>query len=148
MTPMVQPLNEEWASIAKSPTARRAVIRWATAHHELASARSVDDLVDTRSRLSWGRDAHPILAGEAPAGRLAGRTLLQALLGGLVCLSHKVGDGDPDAVDELVSLAWTRIGTYPSHRRLAPPCRECRTAAGALWIRDQDALANLLTPLR
>lgn len=117
MTPIVQSLNEEWALIVDSPRARRALMRWATANPVLAPARSVGDLVDTRSHPSWGREAHQVLAREAPVDDLATRTLLQALLGGLICLSHKVGDGDPDAVDELVSLAWTRIRTYPAQRR-------------------------------
>ena len=117
MTPIVQSLNEEWASIAISPTARRALVRWATVNPVLEPARSVDDLVDTRAHPAWGREAHRVLAHEAPADLLAARTLLQALLGGLIHLSHKVGDGDPDAIDELVSLAWTRIRTYPRQRR-------------------------------
>lgn len=96
MTPIVQSLNEEWASIASSPTARRALMRWATANPVLSSARCLADLVDTRSQPAWGREAHLVLAGQAPVDHLAARTLLQALLGGLVRLSHKVGDGDPD----------------------------------------------------
>lgn len=113
MAPIVQSLNEEWASIADSPTARRALMRWTTAHPDLAWARSVDDLVDIRSHPTRGRDAHRTLAAEAPVDHLAARTLLQALLGGLVCLSHKVGDGDADVVDELVSMAWMRIPDLP-----------------------------------
>lgn len=122
MTPIVQSLNEEWASIVSSPTARRALMRWATANPVLEPARSVDDLIDTRSHPAWGRDAHRVLAHEAPVDHLAARTLLQALLGGLVHLSHKVGDGDPDAIDELISLAWAWIRTYPwqRHGAVAP----------------------------
>lgn len=114
---IVQSLNEEWASIADSPAARRALMRWATANPVLAQTRSIDDLVDTRACVPWGREAHRVLAAEAPTDHLAARTLLQAFLGGLVCLSRRIGHDDPDAIDELVSLGWTRIRTYPSQRR-------------------------------
>lgn len=148
MTPIVQSLNEEWASIADSPTARRALMRWATAHPDLAWARSVDDLVDIRSHPTRGRDAHRTLAAEAPADHLAARTLLQALLGGLVCLSHKVGDGDADVVDELVSMAWMRIRTYPSCRRGAvAPNVLLDVRKQYFRMKDPDAPETLAHPL-
>ena len=147
MAPIVQSLNEEWASIANSPTARRALMRWATADPVLASARCVDDLVDTRSDPTWGREAHLVLAGRAPVDHLAARTLLQALLGGLVRLSHKVGDGDPDVIDELVSLAWTRIRTYPSHRRGAVASNVLLDVRKQyLHLKDPDAPEMLSRP--
>ena len=113
---IVQSLNEEWAAVASSPAARRALMRWATANPALAPVRNVDELVDTRSRVEWGQAAHRVLAGAAPTDYIAARTLLQALLGGLVCLSRRIGRNDPDAVGELISLAWNRIRTYPAHR--------------------------------
>ena len=50
-----------------------------------------------------------------PRLELAARTLLQALLGGLANLARHIGR-DADAIDEMVSLAWERIRTYPAHR--------------------------------
>jgi hypothetical protein len=116
MAGIVQSLNAEWAHVARSPLARRALMRWASTHPVLAEARSVDDFVDTRSCPEWGAEAHRVLAAEAPADIVAARTLLQALLGGIVCLCGRVGRSDPDAIGELVALAWTRIRTYPTHR--------------------------------
>jgi hypothetical protein len=52
-----------------------------------------------------------------PGDDLAARTLLQALLPGLVRLAGMVGYDDPAAIEEMVSLAWERIGTYPAGRR-------------------------------
>jgi hypothetical protein len=117
MAGIVQSLNAEWAHVARSPLARRALIRWATANPVLAKARSVDDFVDTRSCPAWGEAAHRVLAADAPSDTMAARTLLQALLGGIVCLCGRVGRSEPDAIDELVALAWARIRTYPSHRQ-------------------------------
>jgi hypothetical protein len=117
MAGIVQSLNTEWAHVTRSPLARRALMRWAAANPVLAQARRVDDFVDTRSCPAWGEAAHRLLAAEAPVDTMATRTLLQALLGGIVCLCSRVGRGEPDAINELVALAWAQIRTYPSHRR-------------------------------
>lgn len=113
---IVQSLNEEWATVANSPAARRALMRWTSRNPALATAHSVDDFVDTRTRPAWGDQALRVLAAEAPDDEIAARTLLQALLGGLVRLATQVAHDDPDAVGEVVSMAWNRIRTYPSQR--------------------------------
>jgi len=38
------------------------------------------------------------------------------MMPGLVCLAAHVGNDDEAAIDEVISLAWERICTYPSHR--------------------------------
>ncbi|MDP9440643.1 MAG: hypothetical protein M3P34_00350, partial [Actinomycetota bacterium] len=53
-----------------------------------------------------------LAAGE----ELAARTLLQALVPGLVALARGPLAGDRTCLDELVSLAWERIRTYPTRR--------------------------------
>ncbi|QYG91776.1 hypothetical protein HC251_04530 [Iamia sp. SCSIO 61187] len=113
---IVQSLNEEWATVASSPAARRALMRWTSRNPASATAHSVDDFVDTRTRPRWGDQALRVLAAEAPDDEIAARTLLQALLGGLVRLATQVAHDDPDAVGEVVSMAWNRIRTYPSQR--------------------------------
>lgn len=113
---IVQSLNEEWATVASSPAARRALMRWTSRNPALATAHSIDDFVDTRTRPRWGDQALRVLAAEAPDDEIAARTLLQALLGGLVRLATQVAHDDPDAVGEVVSMAWNRIRTYPSQR--------------------------------
>src|SRR5262245_9884063 len=117
MAGLVQSLLAECAHVARSPLARRALMRWASANPVLAEARSVDDFVDTRSCPAWGEAAQRVLAAEAPNDSIAARTLLQSLLGGLVCLCGRVGRAEPDAIGELVALAWARIRTYPAHRQ-------------------------------
>lgn len=116
MASIMRSLNTEWATVADSPAARRALMRWRARHPELAAAHSVDDFVDTRSRPEWGDQAQRALAAEAPTDEIAARTLLQALLGGLVHLGTRLAPDDPDVVDEAVSMAWNRIRTYPSQR--------------------------------
>jgi DNA-directed RNA polymerase specialized sigma24 family protein len=56
------------------------------------------------------------LAARAPSDLLAGRTLLQALVPGLLRLAGSTGYDDPAAMTEMMSLAWERIRTYPSSR--------------------------------
>lgn len=116
MASIVQALNKEWATVADSPTARRALMRWTARNPILGQATTLNDLVDTRHDPDWGHQAHRALAAEAATDQLAARTLLQSLIGGLTHLSRKVGGGDPDSTGQLVSLAWTRIRTYPQCR--------------------------------
>ena len=116
MASIMRSLNTEWATVADSPAARRALMRWTSRHPELGAATSVDDFVDTRSCPGWGDQAQRALAAEAPSDELAARTLLQALLGGLARLGTRLAPDDPDVVDEAVSVAWNRIRTYPSRR--------------------------------
>ena len=68
---IVQSLNEEWATVASSPAARRALMRWTSRNPALATAHSVDDFVDTRTRPGWGDQALRVLAAEAPDDEIA-----------------------------------------------------------------------------
>jgi hypothetical protein len=52
----------------------------------------------------------------SPSEELAARTLLQALLPGLISMAAGKAPREPVALDELVGLAWERIRTYPSTR--------------------------------
>src|SRR5690606_37687327 len=62
-------------------------------------------------------EVHRVLARRAATEELAGRTLLQILLPGLVRIVGTRGHSDPDAPDELVAFAWERICTYPETRQ-------------------------------
>jgi DNA-directed RNA polymerase specialized sigma24 family protein len=115
MAQILQALNKEWAAIADSPAARRALMRWSAMHPVLLPASDLNDVIDLGYRPDIGPDVRLALATLAPADHLAARTLLQELIGGLVKLARRVGRDD-DAVDDVVSLAWERIRTYPVHR--------------------------------
>lgn len=116
MATIVSSLNQEWAHVADSPAARRALMRWTARHPELGHVASVEEFVDTRHRPEWGAKALRVLAAEAPDDEIAARTLLQALLGGVVCVVGRVVHDDPDSIGEVVSIAWNRIRTYPQGR--------------------------------
>jgi class 3 adenylate cyclase len=77
----------------------------------------LDELLERRRDDQAAPAVLRALAVLAPADDLAARTLLQALLPGLVRLAGMVGYGDPAAIEEMVSLAWERIRTYPAGRR-------------------------------
>lgn len=116
MATILQDLDREWAQLAASPRARRALTRWVEGHPALAGHH---DLVDVlASRRDPARSEHVLraLALLAPEDDLAARTLLQAVVPGIVTLAGRVGNDDISAIDEMVSLAWERIRTYPPQR--------------------------------
>jgi hypothetical protein len=56
------------------------------------------------------------LAQLAPHDELAARTLLQALMPGLVRLASHLDKADLELYEELAAMAWERIRTYPACR--------------------------------
>ena len=115
MAQILHSLNQEWSVIARGPAARRALMRWSVAHPVLNAATDLEDVIALGFRHEEGPDVRRALAILAPTEDLAARTLLQGLLGGLCNLARRIGR-DADAVDDVVSLAWERIRTYPASR--------------------------------
>lgn len=115
MAQILQSLNKEWSTIVDSPAARRALMRWSSAHPALGAADDLDDVIALGYEQEEGPEVRRILAALAPTDEIAARTLLQALLGGLCNLARRIGR-DGDAIDDVVSLAWERIRTYPARR--------------------------------
>ena len=110
-------LDNEWRALATAPAARSALIRWGRRDPRIAGLRDLHELLELRRRdPAAGAAILRTLASLAPTDNLAGRTLLQALVPGLGRLARAAGRDDPGAVDELVSLAWERIRTYPDDR--------------------------------
>lgn len=116
MTTILEQLDHEWSELATSPRARRALIRWANTHPTLNDLHDLSDIMKARRNPDRAPSVLKALAALAPTDELAARTLLQALIPGLVCLSCSTGNDDPVAMEELVSLAWERIRTYPTTR--------------------------------
>jgi hypothetical protein len=116
MSHTLMSLDAEWRRLFRTSRARRALRQWSIAHPALRGLPDLDGLLERR------RDDHAApailraLAVLAPGDDLAARTLLQALLPGLVRLAGMVGYDDPAAIEEMVSLAWERIRTYPAGR--------------------------------
>ncbi|MGH2395259.1 MAG: hypothetical protein ACRDGH_17505, partial [Candidatus Limnocylindria bacterium] len=85
--------------------------RWALDHPALDGLRDLDQLLERRRNADAAHAVLTALAVLAPADDLAARTLLHALLPGLVGLAGTAACDDPAAIDEMVSLAWERIRT-------------------------------------
>jgi DNA-directed RNA polymerase specialized sigma24 family protein len=109
-------LDSEWRHVARGGSGRRALQRWAAVHPALGGARDLGGLLERRRASAAGPAILAALAQLAPSDELAARTLLQALLPGLVRLARTTAADDPEAIDEMVSLAWERIRTYPPGR--------------------------------
>ncbi|MDP9420263.1 MAG: hypothetical protein M3P53_08985 [Actinomycetota bacterium] len=110
-------LDREWAELQASPAARAALPRWSEAEPALAGFACLGDiLVERQANPEVAPAILAALARLAASDKLAARTLLQALVPGLVALARGPLAGDRTCLDELVSLAWERIRTYPTRR--------------------------------
>jgi DNA-directed RNA polymerase specialized sigma24 family protein len=116
MSQVLAKLDAEWCRLARDPRSRRALRCWATAHPALGGTGDLGELLDRRRNPSAARSVLGALAALAPTDDLAARALLQAVLPGLVRLAGTAGYDDPAAIDDMVSLAWERIRTYPPGR--------------------------------
>lgn len=109
-------LDAEWSRLSDSPDARTAVWRWGLTHPALRGVGNLDDVLARRRDPAEAPAVLAALAALAPTDRLAARTLLQALVPGLLRLAATAGYDDPLAMAEMLSLAWERIRTYPPTR--------------------------------
>jgi len=114
MAPILQELDREWAELATSPRARRALIRWPNTNPDLAGNHDLAEVLASRRDPAKSEPVLRALASLAPHDDIAARTLLQAMVPGIVRLATRAGNDDEAAIDELVSLAWERIRTYPT----------------------------------
>ncbi len=115
-------LNLEWRRLSTAPVSCATVVTWAAARPVLAGAESLDDiLVLIGGPDASVRDAALLalleLAQEGDA--LAGRTVLQAMLGKAVRIAAMVSDrpdmgGDrEESLSAAVTALWQVIATYP-----------------------------------
>lgn len=116
MAPVLEQLDREWVELARSSRGRRALTRWAQRHPALQGIGDLDALLEARRDPTRAPALLAALAVLAPDDQLAARTLLQALVPGLIRLARSTGNDDPAALVELVSIAWERIRTYPQTR--------------------------------
>ena len=109
-------LDAEWRSIVKAPASRSALDRWARREPALAAFDNLDDLLAGRRQPESAAEVLPALGRLSPHDPLAARTLLQALIPGLTELARTAGYDDDSSFDDMVSIAWERIRTYPETR--------------------------------
>jgi hypothetical protein len=108
---IVEALDQEWCELVHADQGTAA--RWADRRDVLAPYRSLDVLLSV-ARLK----SDPVLAAlltEVSAGeQLAGRVVLQALIGRMVRMAQR----DPRAsVDDYLAQLWCVISSYPLQRR-------------------------------
>ena len=117
MTKTTAALDQEWArTYGCSRSGREALRRWALAHPAIAGFRDLDDVLEGRRDPDAAQAILLALARLAPDDEIAARTLLQALLPGLVRMALTGFRDDPDAFEDMTALAWERIRTYPQQR--------------------------------
>lgn len=116
MAQILQELDRAWSELATSPKARRALMRWSSVNADLAGFSDVTEVLEARRDSARVQRTQKALATLAADDEVAAYTLLKAMLPGLVTLAARLGHEDEDAIDEVISLAWERIRTYPCHR--------------------------------
>jgi len=117
--PAFDALDRSWTTLARSPEALSALVRWG--HRPELAATDLEALVG-RIWAAPKPEADRIcaeLAGLAPDDVAAAQTLLQVLRPGLRNLGRRLalGSSFDDVDSELIGLAWERIRTYRIDRR-------------------------------
>ena len=108
---IINALDQEWRELVNGRS--ETVIRWAERHPVLTPCQSLNDVLAV-ARLN----TDPVLAAlltEVSAGdQLAGRVVLQAMLGRMVRMAQR----DPrSSVDDYLAWLWCVINGYPLDRR-------------------------------
>jgi hypothetical protein len=108
---IVEALDREWCELVRDH--RETVTRWAGQHDALAPFRSLDDVLSA-ARLNSDPVLAALLAEVSIGDQVAGRVVLQALIGRMVRMAQR----DPrSTVDDYLALLWCVINNYPLQRR-------------------------------
>jgi hypothetical protein len=92
---------------------RATVADWADQHDALAPCRTLDDVLSA-ARLNSDPVLAALLAEVFVGDQLAGRVVLQSLIGRMVRMAQR----DPRAnIDDYLAHLWCVIGSYPLQRR-------------------------------
>lgn len=110
---IVDALNHEWTRIDTEQGV--AVAAWAHRHGVLSECRSTNEvLAIVRSGADSDAALQALLAEVAAGEQLAGRVVLQSMLGRMVQMAHRdVRAG----VDDYIAALWCQIKSYPLVRR-------------------------------
>jgi hypothetical protein len=110
---IVEALDREWYELVRDH--RQTAARWADQHDALAACRTLDDVLSA-VRLDSDPVFAALLAEVSIGDQVAGRVVLQALLGRMVRMAQR----DPrSSVDDYLALLWYVINNYPLQRRPA-----------------------------
>lgn len=139
MSSVLTSLNAEWRRLAFSRKSRAAVARWAAKYTVLDGLSDLDGILRRREDREIAPQVLRALVELAADDELAARTLLQALLPGLVSFAKRSGVDDvASRIDEMVSLAWERIRTYPLHRGGSVAANVLWDARSRYWKEHRD----------
>lgn len=116
MKSTLQALNRQWELLDASPESATAVGRWKQSEPDLEGMDRLSDILAARTDPERTAPVMRALARLAIEDELAARALLQAVLNGLVLVAARARRFDRFALEELVSLAWERIRSYPTER--------------------------------
>jgi hypothetical protein len=108
---IVGALDQEWRELVCMHDG--AMIGWAVRHAALAPYHSLDDVLSA-AQLPSDRVLAALLAEVSAGDRLAGRVVLQALLGRMARMAQR----DPrSTIDDYLGALWHVINNYPLARR-------------------------------
>lgn len=125
MANLVDQLNHEWSTLVA--TSDSAVATWAADVAELSSCIRLGD-VHIAIRHSPDRALAFLISRFQAGDELAGRTVLQSMLGKLVRMARTgIASTTSDALDDLVTQMWCQIAIYPLANR------PNRIAANLAW---------------
>lgn len=108
---IVEALNLEWQGLDCDFRGDAEI--WAARHQVLSGCRTLADVL-AAVRRDGDAALHALLAEVANADQLAGRVVLQSLLGRMVRMAAR---DDRAGVDDYVAMLWCQIGAYPLERR-------------------------------
>jgi hypothetical protein len=108
---VVEALDREWRELDRRRPG--TVSRWTDRHDVLAGCRSFDDVLSA-ARLHSDPVLAALLTEVSIGDQLAGRVVLQALIGRMVRMAQR----DPRAgIDDYLARLWCVINSYPLERR-------------------------------
>ena len=108
---LVEALDREWCDLGLRHPG--TVSRWADRHDVLTPCGSFDDVLSA-ARLNSDPILAALLTEVASGDQLAGRVVLQSLIGRMVRMAQR----DPRAgIDDYIARLWCVINSYPLSRR-------------------------------
>jgi len=151
---VVEALDREWQELdLRHPG---AVSRWAGRHEVLAPYCSFDDVLSS-ARVYSDPVLAALLAEVSLGDQLAGRVVLQALVGRMVRMAQRDRHA---SIDDYLARLWCAIGSYPLERRperiaanlsmdtLKAVSREHRWMGDVALFPSSESLEQLLPPAR
>lgn len=145
-TPLLSEMDREWARLRRRPTTLAAIAAWPTTgllREVIADAFSIDDIVDaTQPAQRPPHECSEILAqliDLSTERELAGRIVLQRILGGLISAAGKWRSLRSEAhpIDVIIGSAWIAIASYDTSSRSGPVA--LALIADAVWIGFRQA---------